>query len=369
MKNEEKTIVFFGPFSPANSPPSGSSVRPEKMREGFQANAVRVISIAGTSGERRRKWRALDMEKENIVGVYAELSTMPLALTDPDHLPRHPFLDMKMFRKMRTAGIPVAVFYRDVYWRFSQYKREVYPVKRRVAEFFYNLELRQMVRSVSHLFLPSLRMFPEIPVNFPLSRVSALPPGGEIRPIRRKTNSGPLALLSVGGVLPPLYDLSPVFDALRRVPAVFLTLCCRQGEWERVRDSYNLPVNVEVVHKAKTELDDLYGQAEVFLMFRKMEGYLKFVMPVKLFEAIGAGLPVVTNAGCEMGDFVEREGVGWALRNSNELAPLLERLAQRPAALQKRRETAEKIRNYHTWRARAGEIMQRFQDLRATGGV
>jgi glycosyltransferase involved in cell wall biosynthesis len=194
-----------------------------------------------------------------------------------------------------------------------------------------------------------------------------LPPGGDIRALSSDAVGGQLNLLYVGGVLPPLYDLSPIFDVLRRVPGLSLTVCCRESEWSSARFQYDVPANLNVVHRSGAELDLLYAAADVFVMFRSMTGYLEFVMPVKLFEAIGAGVPIITNACSEMGDFVAREGVGWTVNSTMELEQLLRRLTDDAGQVRDVAERVRAVRERHTWQARAGRIIDRLESLRRRG--
>ena len=61
------------------------------------------------------------------------------------------------------------------------------------------------------------------------------------------------------------------------------------------------------------------------------------VIPSKLFECMGMGLPVLHGVRGESADIVEREGVGipFEPENAHELADLLLQLSQDPAALQR----------------------------------
>lgn len=55
---------------------------------------------------------------------YSESSTMPTTLTESHHLPTHPLEDFAFLTRLRRHGIPVGLFYRDVYWKFPLYGEE-----------------------------------------------------------------------------------------------------------------------------------------------------------------------------------------------------------------------------------------------------
>jgi len=84
--------------------------------------------------------------------------------------------------------------------------------------------------------------------------------------------------------------------------------------------------------------------------------YLDFASPVKVFEALGYGVPIITVAGTEAGRFVEQEGIGWAVADKTELRRLIERLRDNPSELLRIRQAVQAVRWRHTWVARAQEV-------------
>lgn len=367
MKLMKETIVFHSPLLVERKAKSGSVVRPLKMLNAFRELGLEVLVVDGDSESRKRKWEQVRKNIKNIIGVYSELSTMPIALSDPDHFPRHPFQDMAWFQQLRKMDVPVAVFYRDIHWRFPQYKNMTTFPKRLIAQVFYHLELHQLVRSVSHIFLPSLRMASFIPASFSEEVISALPPGACVQDHPSMRKDDVLRLLYVGGVAPPLYDLAPMIRVVRETSRVQLTICCRKEEWQRFRDYYAGDKGLSIVHYYGGRVNELFSRADVFLMFWRMSPYLSFSMPVKLFEAIGNGLPVVCNAGCEMGNFVEEKGVGWAVKSEADLAALLRRFNEDPSVISSCTAIVREQRHFHTWQARAMEVIGTLERCRRGG--
>lgn len=358
------SMIFMMPMEIEQRPLSGSRARPVRMMEALRNERRELVEICGDGRTRASLWK--QVEFGDVEAVYAELSTRPLALTDPDYIPRRPWMDMRMLRRLRRSGVPVGVFYRDVHWCFPQYEAELGFARRVVARAFHRLELKQLQRSVSHLFLPSMRMLDAVPIDLPRERVSALPPGAHVRD-RSRRRGGRLRLFYVGGVRPPLYDLGPMLGAMSQVPDATLTLCCREREWEEVQDQYRVPDNVEIVHRAGNELDELYDAADVFLMYWAMTDYLEFAMPVKLFEAMGAGLPVIVNAAGETGALVAREDCGWGVAGEGQLLDLLRELAADPERARAKGRDVEEIRWRHTWAARARQVIETLDDYRRRG--
>ncbi len=351
---------------------SGSTVRPFRMARAFEEIGYEVHYVVGDRRERHEAMCRIIGEVRKgfqLAFAYSESRTIPTALADPDHVPMAPFMDYRFFRWLRRNNVPVGLFYRDIYWRFDVYRQQVPWYKRAVTIPFYWLEWWQYTQTVDHLFLPSLQMRSVLPTHWPAGRLTALPPGCEAtspNSTRRNRENGILRGLYVGGVLPPLYDLTPLMRAVRSVKGVQLTLCCRQEEWQKARHFYDIdPQVTTVVHLQGEEVSRLYADADVFLMYRASHPYLEVTVPVKLFEAIGHGVPIVANAGTEAGRIVEETGVGWTVEASDDLERLLMLLRDRRSMLDEKRECTLRQRSRHTWAARAETVAQTLGLYRA----
>lgn len=344
---------------------SGSTIRPKRMLSAFEALGVPLSLVDGCSTDREEKWKHA-LKLNGIMGVYSELSTMPIALTDADHFPRRPFMDARHFRALSRKGIPCSAFYRDIHWRFPQYSQSVSAGKRSVSAVFYFLELLQLSYSVDHVFLPSAAMLQHVPLLDGKVSVSELPPGGDIRSPAAKPKSGALNLFYVGGVTPPLYDLRPMLAAVQAVQGVTLTLCCREEEWQRVRGLYgDVGANITVVHKSGADIESYFAHADAFLMWWPRFEYLEFAMPVKLFETIGWGLPVIASPNAEIAKLIAGNGLGWTPETEIELAGLLRTLRDNRMLLKDVARNSQRVRENHTWEARARTVVSTLEAIRA----
>lgn len=363
---------MYFPYELHTSPTTGSGVRPWRILEGFRAAGIDIEVISGTS--RKRKDAIRELVATNLIDqfewIYVELSTTPIALRDPGHVPRRPLLDARFWRKARSLGLPIGLFYRDVYWRFPLYKKVSFH-KRLILIPFFHLEWQQVKRNVDHLFLPSTRMNQFLPKPWPDERVSALPPGGSIeetQPRRLDRTGEHLELLYVGGIAPPVYDLRPLFAAISLHPLVRLTVCCREPEWAEYAPYYKalLNNNIRIVHCSGDALRPLYTQSDAVSIIWEPNSYLEFAMPIKVFEAMGWGKPIITNAGTATAELVRTERVGWVVHDKEELFNLLTSLAQDRRKLQVVEERVRKVRLRHTWEQRAVEISTTLLSYRET---
>ena len=373
--SDERRMVFHHPHPLVENGAYGSQVRPSRMVAAFRNAGYRVEAVAGAARQRKaaiERLRRAVRDGERYSFLYAESSTVPTLLTEPHHWPLHPFLDLGFFRFLKEQGIPTALYYRDIYWRFSHYRTRVTWYKRLIAYAFYYYDLYQYRRVIDYLFVPSLTMAKALPFRWSRESLGALPPGCNViandeTDSHREKDS--LNLCYVGGVIPPLYDLSEMFEVVQSLENVNLELCCRREEWEIVKSHYlrNGSENVRVVHLGENELSDFYFRADVFLLFRRPCAYLAFAMPVKLFETMGHGVPVITSKGTETARFVAEEDIGWVVADKNELRNLIERLRLNRDLLRQKRERVRVRREKHSWEARAEQVSKVMSELSKEG--
>ena len=369
--SDTASIIFHHPFPVGPNGASGSKVRPYQMLKAFESLGFEVESVTGHLNNRVAAVERLTAEirrGRRFDFAYSESHTLPTPLTEPHHLPVRPNLDHSFLSRIKSAGVPVGLFYRDVNWRFDQF-RVLYPGwKRHIATLFYRHDWRSYVRSVDHLFLPSLKMAPALPTPWPLDKLSALPPGVARWPAKRREPSQSaraLHVIYVGGVTPPLYDLTPLFAALNAAPETRLTLCCRPDEWRRAGPQYRVPVNVSIVHASGKELQRIYEHADLAAILWKPHPYLSFAAPVKLFEAIEYGLPIVTSPGTETACFVQREGIGWTCTSPEEFGRLMRSLAERPQKLAVAYQRAVDAARRNSWQLRAQQVSDTLREVRS----
>lgn len=333
------------------------------MLEAFRQEGFNVEVVAGYASERSRAAKriaGLLAGGQRYDFCYAEASTMPTLLTERHHIPVRPWFDFNFFKTLKYYGIPIGLFYRDVYWRFDHLSRHTSSLKLLISKLGYRYDWKKYEKLVDHLFVPSQQMISELPRTWPCRSISVLPPGCATSPPtneHRDAQSDNLSLFYVGGVLPPLYDLTSMFRICGNMPGVRLTVCCRANEWKIARSLYE-PISdqVTIVHSHGDELLSYYQHADAFIMYRSPDPYLDLAAPVKMFEAFGNGLPVITNSGTEAARIIKEEDAGWVLSGEEELRSLLEQVVRHKESLHAKRQRVYKMRERHTWRARVRQV-------------
>jgi glycosyltransferase involved in cell wall biosynthesis len=185
-----------------------------------------------------------------------------------------------------------------------------------------------------------------------------LPPGCELHEVEGHSHEGgSLRLLYVGGVTPPVYDLSPLFAVAQSVPEAEVRLVCRREEWRTTRDRYPELPNVRVSHLDANDLPSLYCDADLFALLLEPVSYLGLARPVKLFESLGFGLPILTIGDTLSSRWVAAEGVGWSVRDTSEAVRVVDRLREERAEILAKRKRALEIRAQHSWSRRAEAVV------------
>ena len=320
-----------------------------------------VWLVAGNANQRRRRMKVvMDAVRAGtrFEFCYSESSTMPTTLTEPHHLPTHPVQDFAFLTRLRRHGIPVGLFYRDVYWKFPLYGEGVPKAKQLVAQTMYRYDLLAYRQCLDVLFLPSLRMGEWVDVGDRVKKV-ALPPGHDIDETPTAPPSSPLSMFYVGG-LGSLYDLSDFCEAVASVPETSLTICTRPKEWEQARKDYGplMGDNIKVVHaNGKKELEPYFAAANVAVLAMAPHEYRDFAAPLKLFEYIVNGKPIIATEGTFVGDVVTHDKLGWTVKASvDEFATLLEQLTRHPEQVDAAFDRVMAARDQHTWSARVEEL-------------
>lgn len=358
-------IIFHHPLPLNPNAASASGIRPVKMLEAFQELGCEVEIIAGYSPERRRQIARIKKNIKNGLNydfMYAESSTAPTTLTDPHHLPLHPLLDYFFFRFCKNNGIPIGLFYRDIYWLFEDYGKNLNPLKAIAAKVAYHFDLRVYKQTLSWLYLPSLKMGEYIPIINPCM-FKALPPG-HVSPklnnfISLQLQNRPLKLFYVGGIS-SYYQLHKLFDAVQKQPKVELTICTREAEWQAVMHEYpQTSSNIKIIHLSGLAMQTELRNCDVAVLFVKPQEYREFAAPLKLYEYLGYQKPILASEGTLAGDFVRHHGIGWTIPyDCDAVTCFFSELLTSPDLIESVHYNIQKTTPQHSWHARAEQVIK-----------
>lgn len=358
-----KRCIFHYPHPIENKPGIGSALRPNRMRAAFENIGYQVDEVSGYGKQRKD---AIDKIKHNIESgivydfVYSESVNIPMMLAEQDHLPRYPFLDFSFFKFCRKHKIPVGLFYRDMHWRFSLYRKSVSIWKQMITQPLFRYDLSMYRKHVDILYVPSLELgeFIQHPT------IRQLPPGGQeqkevlARRAAAQPEQGKLRVFYVGNVL-GVYDVTDFCKAVANTPGVYLTICTPQTSWEAAKHRYQpyLCDRIKVVHKSSDELQPYYEEADVFCCCLENNEYTRMAMPIKAFESISFGVPVLVTEGIVVGRLIEEAGAGWTAPNDAQaFSSLLDTLLKDSKEVQEKTKNVLSIAPRHTWECRAQQV-------------
>jgi glycosyltransferase involved in cell wall biosynthesis len=359
--------IFHIPFKIDEDWPSASQIRPIRMLNAFKSIGYNVDIVMGYGKERKNNIQKIKDKIRSGVKydfMYSESSTEPTLLTEKNHIPKFPFLDFGFFNFCRNNGINIGLFYRDVYWKFDEYKLTVSFIKRIIACMFYKYDLFRYKRLLNTLYLPSLKMYDYVPMDFK-GKVEELPPAAEKDKIcldnhnvlieKRKN----LNIFYVGG-LNYLYNLEYLFDVVSENKNLNLTVCCREKEWTAEKGKYEKYLNdrIKVIHESGDGLIPYFKQADLFSIFVEPQEYREFAMPVKLFDYLTYGKPIIATSGTGVGEFIDKNNVGWSVGYSKEeLRKKLMYIIENPKVYIEKVNSIKNIIQDNTWEARARKVM------------
>ncbi|OUS31656.1 hypothetical protein A9Q99_03550 [Gammaproteobacteria bacterium 45_16_T64] len=336
------------------------------MYEAFESLDYHVILLAGSLTERLGVMRSIKRRVSEgllIDFVYIENTNAPICLAEGG-VPCNSFRDYVFLAWLRSNNIPIGVFYRDVYWKFDFYSELLpWPLCYLTRPLCY-LDWYMYDRFSDVFFLPSLLMNEYLPKPRGSGKVFELPPGfgagygkGEVRDAYAGQM---LKLLYVGGVSPHVYDLSGMLSTILRIDGVKLTICCREDEWRVDGAEYRLLMEgsdkIDVVHFQGDQLAELYSQNDVFMMAVNYSEYRDFSMPIKFFEAIGYGLPIVSLYQKAIASLINEFKIGWVLESEDELIELLSGMVCDRSEVSERSENVALAQSQFTWKTRAATV-------------
>jgi len=373
-KHKINKILFIYPGQLEKAPFSGSSLRPIRLLEGFKSLGLEMDIISGDRKQREKTTMEIIRKIRNgyrYLFTYMESLNLPVILSDPSHIPYFPVYEYLLLKLLKAKNIPIGIYYRDIHWKFDIFRKRISFLKGLLAYPFFYYEWSIFTSYTDIIFVPHQKIADYLPQkNKKKPKLVALPPGCENPPQKEITRSTSprkeLKLLYVGGITPPLYNLSLMFKALEHFKHknIKLTICTREGELEKLDQfyTYSKLSNIRFVSKKANQLKELYTENDLVLLTLKPHTYYRFAMPVKLFEAIGYLKPIITIKNTAMGDFVEKGNIGWTIDPDPEsIAALLTHLLNHPEVIAEKKENVEKIRRYHTWEQRAKAVIEAFE--------
>lgn len=364
-----KKCIFYLPYQLDATAARARMVRPRKMIKAFKDIGYEVFEITGYAAERKKKIAELKKMIDSGAKfdfMYSEASTMPTLLTEPNHLPTHPFFDFEFFKYLNRNGIKIGLFYPDVYWKYDSYGKNLSYPKRLVAIKNYKYDIKQYEKTLSRFYVPSFGVSDCIASKKLSAIAEELPPGAdEVMTTpkdydNRNFSKDPFTVFYVGGI-GAHYQFDELIRAINMTENCRLVLCCREAEWDQspLNGSEMITEKIQVIHKSGKDLIPYFQMADLASLVFFPSEYIDIAKPVKAFEYLGNELPVLATEGTAIGEFVEENNIGWTVEyDASAIAEKLNTIIAEPHLIEKLHGSIAKAKEKNTWRARARQVCE-----------
>lgn len=362
-----KRCIFYLPYKVDEHGMGARMLRPRKMIQAFRDIGYNVFVISGVSSTRRQQIKEIKRRIENgekYEFMYTESHTEPTLLTNPNHLPTHPFLDFGFFRFLRKHGIKIGLFYCDIYWIFDTYGTELPAWKRKGALLCYRFDIRQYKKYLNRFYISDLQVCSYLNEERLTSIASELPPGADCLSVKHREYrdrdfcKDPLTLFYVGG-LGNQYQIVELAKAVNQTNETKLIICCREAEWEKEKANFvsYMCDRIEIVHKNADELEPLYKQADICSLLFKRGIYIEMAKPFKAYEYLAHEIPVISTEGTAIGAFVKKNDIGWSIPyDCQSIKKIIKDVINQPEKLFQKQKNCALVKAGNLWITRAKQV-------------
>jgi glycosyltransferase involved in cell wall biosynthesis len=345
---------------------SGSRVVPYQLYLAFQEIGYKVDLITGRRRLRLRK--VMELIKSLKLDKYL------FCLSEPCPSPVHPIIDYAFYLLLWANKVPTGIYYTDAYWKFPRKFRDLFPRPPFRRLFFllrYRFDLFVFSRTGSLFFFPTGAMADLFKLRRPKI---VLPFGGEVLFPDSRSRTEIDTAIYVGGIARRYGAavLLEAFDLINERTRLNLELVCRENELEReqaVFAPYSNAGWLHIHHLSGNALHEVYRKSDLAIIALLKNVYNDIVIPVKMFEYISHGLPIVATNCTETANFVTHNRVGLITEDNPEsLAEKILHLVNDPELYRELRDNARHtLENGNMWTDRARFVAEQLAALDKRG--
>ena len=341
---------------------SGSRVVPYQLYLAFQEIGYKVDLIIGSRAV--RQGQVMELIKSRKLDEYS------FCFSEPSTNPVHPVVDYAFYSLLWANKVPTAIYYTDAYWKFP----DLFPLphfKSPLFRFRYRFDLFVFSRAASIVLFPTGAMADVFQLRCPKV---VLPFGGEILFQDSHTRPEIDTAIYVGGIAHRYGAavLLRAFDLINERTRLNLELVCREDELEReqaVFGPYFSAGWLYIHHLSGDALHEVYRKGDLAIIALLKNVYNDIVIPVKMFEYLSHGLPMVATHCTETANFITHNQVGLiAEDNPESLAEKILQLMNDPELYRElRRNARHALENGNLWTDRAKFVAEQLAALDKRG--
>ncbi len=361
-------LLYLTYISLDDLPTSGSSVRPQKMKEAFESLGIEVRTFGGMNNN-------LAARKKTVADIQKILKTWQpdACYIEPPSGPLFYFGDVQLIKKLHRMNVPLSIFYRDAYWKYPEFSggEKKLPTGKQFKNYIIKqMQIRQwnvFRRYIDLIYFPSLTMAKE----FDCPNKDALPPGGFVPDAEWKEKlSDPLQFIFVGGASRN-YGTELTIEAFAELNETDirakLTYICPENQWNALGiDKTQYKEWLELVHTSGDEnLRPYYEKADVALLTAPRSFYRDFAVPIKLFEYMSYLKPILVTDCTETARVVNDNQAGWVTEADVEsVVHKLKELCDHPDEISRIKTHMEDARRNNLWISRAQKVIRDLEQIR-----
>lgn len=295
------TFTDFGELS------SGSSVRPFRMYNALVNLGHEVKLLEGQ--QNRRKERQTKVKE---ILDWLDNNKPDICYVEPPSGPFFNQIDLSLLKKVHKMGVPIGLFYRDFYWKFSKWAWKGTPLwKQTILKMMHRRDLVAFRKYCDVVYFPSQECIKILEsVNF--RRVGVLPPG--CNEPRGEVNLGAREIFYAGGVREAdgIDDLLIALDRINKSGfRVKFNLITKKEELVHLKNSELLKSDwIEVIEASGEALEPIYARCDLGVLPKKRHFYMDMAISVKVLECMSHGLPMISTDCPAMARFIQQNESG-----------------------------------------------------------
>jgi glycosyltransferase involved in cell wall biosynthesis len=318
------------------------------MIEAFERLGYTVDEVVGDTKKRKQRIQDVCQSDREYQFCYSEPTTWPL----------NPLIDYKFYWYLLRNDIPTSIFYRDIYWQFPELFNHT-GLEYLQSQIRFRIDLAVISRIADQIYVPSSSFGEELDIG---PSTKSLPPGGIDKTARTDSKTSLQRLIYVGGLSkrygPEL--LSKGCELAAAEQNIKLDLVCRKPEYESLPDDVRQRFESEWVtvhHISGDELDDLYQHVDAGVIPILPTQYNNMAIPVKLFEYLSYGLPIITTEITEVASFVRSTDCGLVCdANYNDISDTIITLSENTKLYSEKKENSVQTLKQNRWIDRAEQV-------------
>ncbi|MBN2543167.1 glycosyltransferase [bacterium] len=272
-------------------------------------------------------------------------------------------MDILILLICKLMRIPVGIFIRDAHPFFQEFRRGL-NFKTWLLFLGWHLSVRFYTCFSDVLFVHTA----SFAALFKHKNKVLLPPGGlHIQLNKIETESKPDSIFYIGGA-GEKYDLETLVEGYKLLKIKHPYLKCILGLREAEKRFWHIYQGIEgvsIVHIQSTELPGIMDRVILNVIALKKSPYLSFIVPLKLYELMSYGKPMVVSNNFETARLVKRFKTGLVYTSRNDFMEKVAHLLENPEEAEKLgRNGYNFINNGNLWRDRAELITKELSSVK-----